>query len=127
LFATTKQFLDDLGLTSLDQLPPLQQVSKEDMPGGMLPEIQALEAEMQGKLERAAIDAAPGENALAPAVPGTAASADNDSSTNPTRSSATDAGPEDAPPGVVPAATAQDDVTRNQHTKDSNDESASSE
>ena len=28
LFATTKQFLDDLGLSSLSQLPPLQQVTK---------------------------------------------------------------------------------------------------
>jgi len=28
LFATTKQFLSDLGLHSLDQLPPLQQISK---------------------------------------------------------------------------------------------------
>jgi segregation and condensation protein B len=32
LFATTKQFLDDLGLASLDQLPPL------DSPGAGLPE-----------------------------------------------------------------------------------------
>ena len=30
LFATTKQFLSDMGLSSLDQLPPLQQVRKED-------------------------------------------------------------------------------------------------
>ena len=30
LFATTKQFLGDMGLASLDQLPPLQQVSKGD-------------------------------------------------------------------------------------------------
>jgi len=30
LFATTKQFLSDMGLASLDQLPPLQQVSKGD-------------------------------------------------------------------------------------------------
>lgn len=30
LFATTKQFLDDLGLGSLDQLPPLQQVGKSN-------------------------------------------------------------------------------------------------
>ena len=29
LFATTKSFLGDLGLASLDQLPPLQQISKE--------------------------------------------------------------------------------------------------
>ena len=30
LFATTKQFLGDLGLASLDQLPPLQQIGQED-------------------------------------------------------------------------------------------------
>lgn len=51
LFATTRQFLDDLGLTSLDQLPPLQQVTKEGMQSGMLPELQALESEMQANLD----------------------------------------------------------------------------
>lgn len=30
LFATTRQFLDDLGLAALDQLPPLQEVMKAD-------------------------------------------------------------------------------------------------
>ncbi|AZP11075.1 SMC-Scp complex subunit ScpB [Undibacterium parvum] len=30
LFATTKQFLSDLGLASLDQLPPLQQIGQEN-------------------------------------------------------------------------------------------------
>jgi segregation and condensation protein B len=50
LFATTRQFLDDLGLTSLDQLPPLQQVAKEGMPEGMLPEMQALQDEVQAAL-----------------------------------------------------------------------------
>ncbi|HYD94850.1 MAG TPA: SMC-Scp complex subunit ScpB [Noviherbaspirillum sp.] len=57
LFATTKQFLDDLGLTSLDQLPPLQEVAKEGgVQGGMLPELQALEGDMQASLDQAAID-----------------------------------------------------------------------
>jgi segregation and condensation protein B len=56
LFATTKQFLDDLGLTSLDQLPPLQQLSKEEMQGGMLTQMQALGAEMQANLDQAAIN-----------------------------------------------------------------------
>jgi len=56
LFATTKQFLDDLGLVSLDQLPPLQQVSKEDMQPGMLPEMQALGSEMQASLDHMPID-----------------------------------------------------------------------
>jgi len=31
LFATTKQFLSDLGLASLDQLPPLQQIGQEEV------------------------------------------------------------------------------------------------
>ena len=31
LFATTKQFLSDLGLQALDQLPPLQQIGKENV------------------------------------------------------------------------------------------------
>lgn len=46
LFATTKQFLDDLGLASLDQLPPLQQVSKENVAGAEAPELDALEDSM---------------------------------------------------------------------------------
>ena len=73
LFATTKQFLDDLGLTSLDQLPPLQQVSKGDMQGGALLEMQALEADMQANLDQAAIDfaddAAPSASADEVSVP----------------------------------------------------------
>lgn len=56
LFATTRQFLDDLGLTSLDQLPPLQQMTKEDVQSGTLPELKALEGEMQVSLDQAAID-----------------------------------------------------------------------
>jgi segregation and condensation protein B len=50
LFATTRQFLDDLGLTSLDQLPPLQQVAKNDMQEGTLLELQALEADLEANL-----------------------------------------------------------------------------
>jgi len=56
LFATTKQFLDDLGLTSLDQLPPLQRVTNNDVQGGELLEMQALEAELQASLDQATID-----------------------------------------------------------------------
>jgi len=39
LFATTRQFLDDLGLAALEQLPPLQDVQKTDLgelAGGLL-------------------------------------------------------------------------------------------
>ncbi|WP_353152969.1 SMC-Scp complex subunit ScpB [Herminiimonas fonticola] len=56
LFATTKHFLDDLGLSSLDQLPPLQQVEKGDMQGDVLLEMQTLEAEIQAHLDQTAID-----------------------------------------------------------------------
>ncbi|HEV2612721.1 MAG TPA: SMC-Scp complex subunit ScpB [Noviherbaspirillum sp.] len=56
LFATTKQFLDDLGLTSLDQLPPLQQLSKGDVQGGVLAEMQALGSDMQVSLDQAAMN-----------------------------------------------------------------------
>lgn len=52
LFATTRQFLDDLGLTSLDQLPPLQQVTKEGSADLMLSGMDAL----QESLDQAAID-----------------------------------------------------------------------
>ncbi|MBG7621057.1 SMC-Scp complex subunit ScpB [Herbaspirillum sp. AP02] len=43
LFATTRKFLDDLGLSSLEELPPLQQVSGEAVAQGALLELQALE------------------------------------------------------------------------------------
>lgn len=56
LFATSKQFLDDLGLTSLDQLPSLQQVGQDDSQGGSLLEIQALGAELEANLDQSAID-----------------------------------------------------------------------
>ena len=65
LFATTKHFLDDLGLTSLDQLPPLQQVEKGDMQGSALLEMQGLEAELQEHLDQTAIDFAGTETATA--------------------------------------------------------------
>lgn len=58
LFATTKQFLDDLGLTALDQLPPLQQVGTTDLPEGNLLELQALEANLQATLEQEPADPA---------------------------------------------------------------------
>jgi len=56
LFATTKQFLDDLGLTSLNQLPPLQEVVKDGSQVGTLSEMQALEGGMQATLDQASIE-----------------------------------------------------------------------
>ncbi|MES2261321.1 MAG: SMC-Scp complex subunit ScpB [Pseudomonadota bacterium] len=56
LLGTTRQFLDDLGLNSLSQLPPLQQIS--DMQSGT-PDMEALEAALQENFERAAHNAVP--------------------------------------------------------------------
>lgn len=56
LFATTRQFLDDLGLTSLDQLPPLQDLAGRDKQAGELSELQALEAGLQSGLSQADVD-----------------------------------------------------------------------
>ena len=68
LFATTKRFLDDLGLTSLDQLPPLQTVTKDVVSPGALPELQALEAEMQASLLDDVANVAPAEASTESAV-----------------------------------------------------------
>ncbi len=54
LLGTTKQFLDDLGLSSLSQLPPLQQIS--EMQSGL--EMEALEAALQENFDKAAATAA---------------------------------------------------------------------
>ncbi len=57
LFATTRQFLDDLGLTSLDQLPPLQDLAGgSDKQAGELTELQALEAGLQSRLDQADVE-----------------------------------------------------------------------
>jgi segregation and condensation protein B len=56
LLATTKQFLDDLGLSSLEDLPPLQQVGQEQMPGGHDNAAQMMEHNLQASLEQASID-----------------------------------------------------------------------
>ena len=51
LLGTTKQFLDDLGLATLSQLPPLQEVA--DMRGNSL-EMEALEVALQENFDKAA-------------------------------------------------------------------------
>jgi segregation and condensation protein B len=134
LFATTKQFLDDLGLTSLDQLPPLQQVAKEDMQAGMLPEMQALGSEMQASLEQAPIEPAAPESATSETVSAesgnsaqnSAVEGDSDTESEPDHAASPAPVLEAEPntPDVAPAAGAQDDATSSQHTQESNDESA---
>jgi len=56
LFATTKHFLDDLGLTSLDQLPPLQQIGQVDAQGVAVSNVNAMEQNLQASLLQASID-----------------------------------------------------------------------
>ncbi len=56
LLATTRQFLDDLGLSSLDGLPPLQQVGQEQLPGGPDNAMEAMGQGLQATLDQAAID-----------------------------------------------------------------------
>lgn len=56
LLATTRQFLDDLGLSSLDELPPLQQVGQENLPGGPENAMEAMEQNLQATLDQASID-----------------------------------------------------------------------
>jgi len=53
LLGTTKQFLDDLGLGTLSQLPPLQQAVEQDGRG-----MAALEAALQENFDKAAATAA---------------------------------------------------------------------
>ena len=56
LLATTKQFLDDLGLASLEELPPLQQMGEEQLPGGPDNAVQVMEQNLQASLDQASID-----------------------------------------------------------------------
>jgi segregation and condensation protein B len=65
LLGTTKQFLDDLGLNSLSQLPPLQHISE---PQGGPPDMAALEAALQQNFEKAALAAPPAGTGGAMAV-----------------------------------------------------------
>lgn len=58
LFATTKSFLDDLGLTSLDQLPALQQIGRDGVDQKVLAELESLGASLPGEDGEAANDAA---------------------------------------------------------------------
>jgi segregation and condensation protein B len=51
LLATTKQFLDDLGLSSLEDLPPLQQMGEEQLPGSLENAAQLMEHNLQASLD----------------------------------------------------------------------------
>lgn len=55
LFASTKQFLDDLGLSSLEQLPPLQVVSQEMMKERDSAQLHVLQAHLEENLMQSTI------------------------------------------------------------------------
>ncbi len=61
LLATTRQFLDDLGLASLEELPALQAIGQQHIPGGPENAIQAMEQNLQATLDQASIDFELGE------------------------------------------------------------------
>jgi segregation and condensation protein B len=74
LLGTTKQFLDDLGLDSLSQLPPLQQLGGEQESNPL----EILEAALEENFEKAAhaaepieqaVDAAPAEEPIVETAP----------------------------------------------------------
>jgi segregation and condensation protein B len=123
LFATTKQFLDDLGLSSLDQLPPLQQVSKEEMQAGMLPEMRALEGGIQASLEQVAVEAtAPAEFSIEMTVDAEP-SADTALQTAPQAEEIAAGSPS---PDAAPATKVKVEDASSQNNQESNDESAQS-
>jgi segregation and condensation protein B len=56
LFASTRQFLDDLGLESLNQLPPLQAVSEETMSATDTQQMQAIQSHLEENLQQTSMD-----------------------------------------------------------------------
>jgi len=56
IFGSTKQFLDDLGLASLSQLPPLQTVSQEMMKISDSEQMKAIETHLQENLLQSSMD-----------------------------------------------------------------------
>ncbi|HSB26165.1 MAG TPA: SMC-Scp complex subunit ScpB [Burkholderiaceae bacterium] len=79
LYATTKQFLDDLGLTRLDQLPALQGPTG----AAPAPDLLAKLGDVQGALE---LDAAPAQTEGANALSEVLAAAPSDAATSPSES-----------------------------------------
>jgi len=114
LFATTKQFLDDLGLGGLEQLPPLQQVAKDGAQGSMLAEMQALEQGMHARLEHMTM---PPDSIQVPADQ--AMEADGLAETG--GGQVSDVAPNSS---ATPAKIDQDDAVITEHNQESNDDSA---
>ena len=103
LLGTTRQFLDDLGLNTLSQLPPLQQIS--EMQGNGL---EALEAALQENFDKASNEVAhqPGADSN-PAVTEVTADLDAGSAVSPTDEAQFDDPNDPAPEPSVDAAPGQ--------------------
>jgi len=56
LFASTRQFLDDLGLESLNQLPPLQAVTEELMNVSDAEQMVAIQSHLEENLQQTSMD-----------------------------------------------------------------------
>ncbi len=66
LLATTRQFLDDLGLSSLEHLPPLQAVSSPELAGALVPPGMDIPISTPDHAPESTADAAPGRQNLEP-------------------------------------------------------------
>ncbi len=114
LLGTTRQFLDDLGLSALSQLPPLQELSPMQSGG----EMEALEAALQENFEKAAASTVANHD-------GAGSSDAPDSDPAPEAPARADASPvevlihDPAPENMVDAAPGQ----HSQHNQETNDES----
>ena len=56
LFASTRQFLDDLGLETLQQLPPLQAVTQELMSVSDTAQMEAIQSHLEEHLQQSSMD-----------------------------------------------------------------------
>jgi segregation and condensation protein B len=129
LFATTKHFLDDLGLKSLDQLPPLQQAAKEGAQEGVLPELQALAVDMHANFGQESMNLSADSHTDSTAghaeIPGTDAvdaSGERDETTPAPHESRQPAGTELSSHDL--ASDPQVGATQGKHNQELNDESA---
>jgi segregation and condensation protein B len=66
LFATTRQFLDDLGLTSLEQLPPLQKIAGSAAESGDLSEMPVLGESLMSDDDQSTIEFSADPDAAVP-------------------------------------------------------------
>lgn len=113
LLGTTKQFLDDLGLNSLSQLPPLQEISATQ--SGL--EMEALEAALQENFDKAAAPAAADDDG--------AGSLDEAGSENSAPQVEEQSGPDTSPVEVLihdPAPETSVDAAPGQHNQETNND-----